>query len=207
MATVAETRPADNGRLGPADHGRPMTLEAFEAGAFEDGFQYELIDGRLYVSPQPNAPQGLVDNWIFRALLRYSDRRPDILNFVYNRARVFVPGRPGVTTPEPAVAAYRDFPVDLPFRMVRWQDTSPILVVEVLSLDDPDKDLVRNVELYFQVPSIREYWLLDARDPDRPGLCARIRHGRRWRVVNRAFDETYTTRLLPDFTLTVNPHR
>jgi Uma2 family endonuclease len=36
-----------------------------------------------------------------------------------------------------------------------------VLVGEVVWEDDPDKDLVRNVELYLQVPSIREYWVLD----------------------------------------------
>ena len=57
---------------------------------------------------------------------------------------------------------------------VSWEDVSPILVAEVLYASDPYKDLVRNVELYLRVPSIREYWILDGRDfrrrtdPDRP---------------------------------------
>jgi Uma2 family endonuclease len=195
--------------LGPASHGRPMTLEEFMAGDFEEGYQYELIDGKLYVSPQPNAPQGLVERWIYRALDRYSDAHPDVINVVYNKARVFVPGRPGVTNPEPDVAAYHDFPLDLPLPQVRWQDLRPVLVVEVLSLDDPDKDLVRNVELYLEVPSIREYWVVDTReDPDRPSMQVYRRRGRRWqRVLDVAPGETYTTRLLPGFELTLAPRR
>ena len=125
MATVT--------KINEADHGRPMTLEEFQTGEYEEGFQYELIDGRLYVSPQPNAPQGLVECWIHGVLQRYASAHPKILNFVYNKARVFVPDRPGVTNPEPDVAAYRHFPLDIPFRLVRWQDVFPLLVVEILS--------------------------------------------------------------------------
>jgi Uma2 family endonuclease len=193
-------------KIGPADHGRPMALEEFMAGDYEEGYQYELIDGKLYVSPQPNAPQGLVDRWIGLKLQYYSEERPDVINFVYGRTRVFVPGRPGITNPEPDVAAYHDFPLHLPFRDVRWQDVSPVLVVEVLSLDDPDKDLVRNVELYFQVPSIREYWLLDTReDPERPTMQVRRRHGRRWLLRSFGPGDTYVTRLLPGFELILDP--
>jgi Uma2 family endonuclease len=201
MATVT--------RIGPADHGRPMTLDEFESGNYEEGYKYELIDAKLYVSPEPNAPQGLVERWIVRKLDRYSDQHPEILNCVYNKTRVFVPDRPAATCPEPDVAGYRAFPLDADYRDIRWQDVSPVLVVEVLSEDDPNKDLVRNVELYLQVPSIREYWILDSRDdPNRPTMQVYRRRGQRWqRVIDVAPGETYTTRLLPGFELILDPRR
>ncbi len=193
-------------KLGPADHGRPMTLEEFHAGDYQEGYQYELIDGKLYVSPQPNAPQGIADRWIYLKLQRYSDDHPEVLNFVYGKCRVFVPGRPGVTNPEPDVTAYKDFPLHLPFSEIRWQDTSPVLVVEVLSLDDPDKDLVRNVELYGLVPSIKEYWILDTReDVEQPHMLVyRRSRGRRWRLLEVEPGERYTTQALPNFELTLH---
>ena len=43
------------------DHGRPMRRDEFEAGEYEEGYKYELIDGKIYVSPQPNAPEGWVE--------------------------------------------------------------------------------------------------------------------------------------------------
>src|SRR5205823_3821523 len=98
--------------------------------------------------------------------------------------RVFIPDEPEATAPEPDSAAYRNFPLERPLRELRWQDLSPVLVVEVLSEDDPDKDLVRNVELYLQVPTIREYWIIDGRnDPDRPALRVYRRRGQRWQTV------------------------
>jgi Uma2 family endonuclease len=188
-------------KLGPKDHGRPMTLEEFHAGDYQEGHQYELIDGKLYVSPLPNLPQGRAEHWLFLKLLRYSDAHPEIINFVYGKCRVFVPGRPGVTNPEPDVSAYKDFPLDLPEDEVRWQDVSPILVVEVLSLDDPDKDLVRNVELYGLVPSIKEYWILDTREDVRhPSMLVYRRgRGRKWRTFQLGPGERYTTPVLPDY--------
>ena len=196
-------------RIGPADHGRPMTLEEFESAPSKEGYHYELIDGKLYVSPLPNLPQGYLEQWVFGKLFLYSAQRPDIINYVHPKARVFVPARTRVTCPEPDVTAYRDFPRHQPIGTLRWQDFSPVLVVEIISLDDPGKDLVRNVQLYLQVPSIREYWLLDSReDPNYPDMLVYRRRGQRWqRPIEVGFGETYTTRLLPDFALLLDPHR
>ena len=105
-------------KISPADHGRPMAYEDFTTAEYEEGYQYELIDGRLYVSPRPDAPQGRVEKWIYTKLDRYSLLYPEVINFVYNKTRVFVPGRPAVTCPEPDVTAYQDYPLDLPFEDV-----------------------------------------------------------------------------------------
>jgi Uma2 family endonuclease len=198
MATVA--------RIGPADHGRAMTWDEFRTGDYEEGYRYELIDGQLYVSPRAELPEGRVEHWIHCNLLWYSEGHPEVINFVYSKTCVFVPGRRGVTAPEPDVAAYHQFPLERDFNEVRWQDVSPVLVVEVLCLDDPDKDLVRNVQLYRQVPSIREYWLLDTRDdPNRPSMTVYRRWGRRWRIIPLHYGDRYTTRLLLGFGLVIDP--
>ncbi len=196
-------------KIGPADHGRPMTLDEFEAGDYQEGCQYELIDGKLYVSPLPNFPQGRMEKWIYRKLDDYSILHPEVINFVYNKTRLFVPGRPAPTCPEPDVAAYHDFPLDQEFADIRWQDVIPILAVEIVSPDDPYKDLVRNVELYLQVPSIREYWVVDNRQiAERPTLYVYRRRGQRWqRVIEVGYGETYTTRLLPGFELLIDPRK
>jgi Uma2 family endonuclease len=200
MATVT--------KIGPPDHGRPMTLDEFLKGDYQEGYQYELIDGRLYVSPEANLPENLLQDWVRDKLKEYARSNPAVINHVTGPARVFVPGRPGVTNPEPDVAAYRKFPRHRPIRDLRWQDVSPVLVVEVLSADDPDKDLVRNAELYFLVPSIKEYWVLDGReDADRPRLKVHRRHGKGWRVEDHGPGEVYATKLLPGFELTIDPRK
>ena len=195
-------------RIGPADDDRPMTLEEFLAADGQEGYHYELIYGRLRVSPQPNAPAGFLERWIDRSLQAYASSHPAVINYVHPKARVFVPGQAEPTAPEPDVAAYRDFPLRPDVNALSWEDLHPVLVAEVLSEEDPDKDLVRNVELYRQVPSIQEYWILDPReDANRPTLLVYRRYRRRWRKpLTFAPGSTYTTDLLPGFRLTLDPH-
>jgi Uma2 family endonuclease len=154
-------------------------------------------------------PQGAIDFWLYARLMAYSVLHPEILNFVYYKARVFVPNRPRITSLEPDMACYNDVPRDLPLSELRWQDYSPLLVVEILSPNDPDKDLVRNLPLYLAVPSIREYWIVDNRaNADEPTLRVYRRRGQRWQnVIELGFGATYTTRFLPGFSLILDPRR
>ena len=189
-------------QFGPADHGRRVTYEEFMAAEYQRGFKYEIIDGELYVSPQPRASHSLVVEWVWFQLKVYSTQHPKVVNSVSAASATFVLDREDVTAPQPDLAAYRDFPLDSSAGQIRWQEHDPLLVVEVLSPDNAEKDLVRNVELYFEVPSIKEYWLFDTRaDEDYPTLIVHRRHGAKWRIITVAPGEKYTTRLLPGFEL------
>jgi hypothetical protein len=44
-------------KIGPEDHGLPMSFEEYLAGDYQQGYHYELIDGRLYVSPEATYPK------------------------------------------------------------------------------------------------------------------------------------------------------
>jgi Uma2 family endonuclease len=189
-------------KLGPADHGRRLTLEEFLGGDYALGHKYELIHGKLYVSPFPNQPENSVEDWLLGKLRDYTREYPEIVNHVRNKARVFVPGGADVSAPEPDISVYHDFPLERRFRDLRWEEVSPVLVVEILSEEDPDKDLVRNAELYHQVPSIKEYWVIDTRQSaEQPSLRVHRRHGKGWRIKDLTGGESYTTSLLPGFTL------
>lgn len=193
-------------RIGPADHGRPIALGELLRASGIEGYRYELIDGRVYVSPLPDLPQDRLEEWISNALRQYAADHPEVVNFVTTKARVFVPGRRAVTCPEPDVAAFRGFPHHLPLADLHWEDISPMLVVEIMG-SNPEKDLGRNVELYLQVPSIREYWVIDSQTEgaDRPHLIVHRRWGRRWRRLEFGPGDVYSTRLLPGFSLTIDP--
>jgi Uma2 family endonuclease len=195
-------------QLGPTDHGRPLTWDEFQTASWQSGYRYELIHGKLYVSPVPDLPQNWLELWLFGKLNLYGLQRPDVVNFVTNKARVFVPEEPEATQPEPDLAAYHNFPRDIPIAHMDWRNVSPLLVVEVVGENDPEKDFDRNVELYLQVPSIREYWILDGRaNPEQPELLVYRRRGQRWqRPIEVGAGEMYTTRLLPGFAVRVDPH-
>jgi Uma2 family endonuclease len=198
MATVS--------KMGPSDHGQRMSLEEFLAGDYMEGYQYELIDGKLYVSAKPEVPENWVEMWLSGKVNQYARDHQDVINYLSHKARVFVPEARRVTAPEPDLSAYQNFPFHRPIRSLRWQDVSPMLVSEVLAIDDPYKDLVRNVELYLQVPSIEEYWLLDTReDPERPTMRVHRRQEQRWHLTELTYGETYRTDLLPGFELLIDP--
>jgi Uma2 family endonuclease len=195
--------------FGPADHGRLVTREEFGEAQFREGFRYEVIDGRLYVAAMPNPPHGVLQEWLHEALILYKRAHPEVINFVASAVGVPVAARERLTVPAPDLAAFHDFPRQEDWENTRWDDVSPVLVIEVVSENDPGKDLTRNVELYLEVPSIREYWVIDPRpNPREPTLTVYRRRGARWqRPIVVPFGETYTTRLLPGFELVIDPNR
>lgn len=148
--------------------------------------------------------------WLHAKLLGYGQDHPEVLKYLSLKSCVYIPDRRAATRPEPDLAAYHDYPHHLPRKQRRWQDIFPVVVVEVLSEGSPEKDLVRNVELYRDVPSIKEYWILDPRpDPDRPALRVYRRRGKNWqKPIDVAYGEVYETpRVLPGFRLVIDPDK
>ncbi len=187
-------------RFGPKDHGRAVTDEELELADYRLGYDYEVIFGRLYVSPAPNPEHDIVEKHILRQLFAYQEANPDIVGYVTNRARVFVASEEKTTAPEPDLAVYVDGPDD------DWRAVGPFIVGEVLRGEDIDKDLFRNVKLYLRVPSIQEYWVFDIREnPRRPTLLVHRRTRSGWDIHEVAALDTYETPLLPGLKLVVSP--
>lgn len=194
-------------KLGPADHGRSITPQEVQTAHRQEGYRYEIINGKIYVTPIPNLPHDRILRWLYRRLDSYAERHPSVINYITSNGKVIVEDRPELTEPEPDLLAFHDFPLDLPMADVRWEDLTPVLVIEIISDDDPQKDLLRNVKLYEEIPSIREYWIFDPRtDPDQPTLLVYRRRGRSWqKPIPVSFGSIYTTRWLPGFSLHVAP--
>ena len=190
------------------DHGRALSWEEYASADAEEGYRYEMIEGRVFVSPAANSLHEDCIEWLKEMLRAYALDRPDILESVRGATRVFLPDRmEGITAPEPDIACYAEYAERFATE-VDYRDYSPILVVEVISADTADKDLVRNRRLYLQVPSIQEYWILDPREGVE-GLTMLVyrRRGRRWGACQTvAPGATYTTEMLPGFALVLNPH-
>jgi len=185
-----------------------MNYAEYLAGDYQEGYKYELIDGELYVSPAADMPYDLLEKWLLLKLSLYSMTHEEITNYVTDKARLFVPGREDLTAAEPDLAAYKNFPKDLPDEELDWRNFSPFLAGEVLSPKDPNKDLVRNVKLFWQIPSIKEYWIFDTRlSAALPAMLVYRRQPKKWKIIEVAPGETYTTRLLPGFELILDRRR
>lgn len=191
--------------LGHGDHGRELTYDEFMAGNYEEGYRYELIEGRLYVSPAANYPHEWLRKHINHLLNLYQGEQPEKIAGLFCASRVFIPGKTKTTCPEPDFALYETCP---PGRHIKWEEISPLIVVEIVSPDNSDKDHVRNVELYQQVPSIREYWVFDRCGED-DGPTLRVYHRgtarQKWKIADYGPRDTYSTALLPGFKLPVCP--
>lgn len=194
-------------RIGPRDEGLELTYEQFLQADYERGFKYEIINGRIDVSPLPGIPHDDLELWLFNLLNAYSAAHSDVANYVTPNARLFVPRVRKTTCPEPDIAVFKNYPRHLPRILREWRMLTPILAVEVVSASKPEKDLDRNVRLYRRIPSIAEYWILEPRpDPDKPTLIVYRRRGQRWqKPIVVPYGETYETKLLPGFKLLVDP--
>ena len=186
-------------RFGPKSHGRLATDEQLEHAEYRPGYDYEVIFGRLYVSPAPNREHDIVEKHIFEQIVRYRDNHPEIVGCVTDRARVFVQGIEATTAPEPDLAVYSEDLDD-------WHDGEPFIVGEVMRGTDIDKDLFRNVDLYLRVPTIHEYWVFDIREePRRPKLWVYRRIRDDWDIQEFPPDVVYETPLLPGLKLSLSP--
>ena len=154
------------------------------------------MGGRLCVNPLPDEPHDRLEEYFVVLLRSYARSRADVINRVTNKARIMTQSL-GDTNAEPDVAAYRDYPLSQ--NDLTWKDVTPLVVVEVVSANAPDKDLVRNRDLYWRVPSIQEYWIVDPRDdPARPSMLALARGPEAWVETSVDAGGTYRTDLLPD---------
>jgi Uma2 family endonuclease len=193
-------------KISPADHGRRISLDEFDEAEFESGAKYEIIDGRIYVSTEPNPAENFLQNWLLMKLMLYSVQRQEVINYVAVQSRTFIHSHSKPTVPEPDLALYSNWPREKPLEKLHWRDLNPILVVEVLVEGDPYKDLERNRKLYLDSASIREYWILDGREnPNEPTLIQNRRHGKRWIIRSFPYGSTFTTKLLPGFSLVIDP--
>src|SRR5262245_40814079 len=111
--------------LGPGDHGRPMARAEFDSAHQQEGYRYELIEGKVYVAAAPNLPHDRLWEWLYRHLHDYSQAHLNIINYVTPRAQVILPWLGLPTVPEPDLAAYHDFPHHLSLNDVSWDDISP----------------------------------------------------------------------------------
>src|SRR5215471_2151011 len=114
-------------KIGPKDHGRRITDGELREADFISGYKYELINGRVYVTYEPDAPEDMNEKWLLFAIRDYSRRHPEVINYVTDKARVHVPGEPRSTIPEPDLAAYQGFPKRVPGRRISWRRVSPLL--------------------------------------------------------------------------------
>jgi Uma2 family endonuclease len=177
-------------RIGPADHGRAMTIEEFREAEEEEGYRYELARGVLEVTEVPNDLHGQIVSNILRALARHDQAHPDLI-LRYGGAgefRLWLPGMISSRNPDLAVVL-RGTPKDKRGRR------PPALSIEVVSEGVETRDY-ETKRLEYLVCGLREYWIVD---PPSRRVIVLYREGDVW--VERVFqgDQTIESLVLPGF--------
>jgi Uma2 family endonuclease len=189
MSTIASAI-----RIGPADHGRLMTLDEFLEAEEEQGYRYELARGVLEVTHVPNDPHGLVVWTLLAAIAVYSRDHPGMIYRAGGGSefRLWLPAMVSGRNPDVAVAL-RGTPKD-------WRGRRPpSLAFEVVSegREAHERDYVTKRAEYLAY-GLREYWIVDLQLKI---VTVLIRDGDAWVEQVYRDDQRAVSLVLPGLTI------
>lgn len=174
--------------IGPADHGRRMSLEEFREAEEEEGYRYELAGGVLEVTEIPGPAHRRVVGNLYRAIARYDQDHPGFIETYGGGSefRLWIPARSSGRNPDLGVVLEGTLP-DARGR------TQPALVGEVASKSSRVRDYETKRREYLLF-GIDEYWIVD---PLRRQVTVLTRADEDWTEQVVRDDETIPSRLLP----------
>src|SRR5947209_4426809 len=183
-------------RIGPADHGRRMSLKRFEPAAVEETHVYELARGIIVVSEVPAFAHLRQVSAIRRPLMLYQAAYPETIYEILGTMECKLLVWEFESERHPDLAIHLNPP---PVRKGRrmWSRWIPGLVVEVVSRSSVDRDYIEKREEYWSL-GVKEYWIVDAER----GQVIVLRRGRnQWiqKVLKRG--DALESKLLPGFRL------
>ena len=167
-------------RIGPADHGRTMSLVEFMEAETEEGYRYELARGVIEVGEVPNDPHGEIVWKLIAAIVIYQQAHPGIIHRAGGAGefRLWLPAMISGRNPDVAVTL-TNTPRD------RRGRRPPTIVMEVVSkgAEARTRDYITKREEYLAF-GIREYWIID---PETRTVLVLVRDGDLW--VEQAYKE------------------
>lgn len=186
-------------KIGPADHGRRMSLADFEHAEVQEGHLYELGRGVIVVSDVPNPVHLAQLLTIRRQFSAYEIAHPGRIYGVVGGAECKIALAALESERHPDLAIYKTpFPAG---EEDVWAVWIPEIVIEIVSSGSGHRDYEEKREEYLQF-GIQEYWIVDA---ERQEVLILRRVGGRWREKIIRPPETHRTRLLPGFEFACAP--
>jgi Uma2 family endonuclease len=179
-------------KIGPADHGRRMSLADFEHAKVQEGYHYELSRGVIIVSDVPNRLHMMLLNAIKKLLFFYLATRPERTCLILTGAecKQLVPAFESERHPDLSLYLTEPPPID---NATLWRHWFPEIVIEVVSSSSRKRDYEEKPEEYLRLGA-KEYWIIDGRDKVMV-VMRRVRN--RWVESRIEPPATYQTRLLP----------
>jgi Uma2 family endonuclease len=183
-------------KIGPQDHGRRMSLKAFEFAPVENGYLYELARGYIVVSEVANFPHARRTAFIRKHLDHYHVEHPDALYEILVGSECKLLIADWESERHPDIAVYLTAPQGKRDRTM-WRNWIPDLTIEVVSESSRDRDYTEKRDEYWTA-GVKEYWIVDAKLEQ----ILILRRGRaQWTEKRRGRGDFCETKLLPGFQL------
>jgi Uma2 family endonuclease len=179
-------------KVGPADHGRPMSLADFDHAEVQEGYLYELGRGIIVVSDVPKRRHLLQVLEIRKTLTAYQLANPNRIYAICTGSECKLLISRYESERHPDLAVYKTLlPPEEGDDL--WSTWIPELVIEVISPGSELRDYQEKREEYLAF-GVHEYWIFDA---DKQEMLVLQRVGGRWREKVVRPPEIYQTRVLP----------
>src|SRR4051794_37967655 len=142
-------------RIGPADHGRRMTLDEFREAEEVEGYRYELARGVLEVNEIPKTPHRRIVSNLFRLVANYDREHPGVIDYFGGgtEVRAWIASKDLARHPDMGIV-FVGAPLD------GEGDLQPGLFAEVVSPSSKKRDYQEKRQDYLEY-GIREYWIVD----------------------------------------------
>ncbi len=181
-------------KVGPADHGRAMSLANFAEAKGEPGHLYELARGVIQVVDVPGLPHGSVVYELETQILSWVAAHRDLVSYVGTGDRCVLRLAGMQSERHPDLAVYI---TAAPDPVNPWERWVPDIVVEVVSEGGESRDYQEKRREYLAA-GVREYWIID---PQKRAVLVLLRATDVWREHRPT--AKYTTPLLPEFILDI----
>jgi Uma2 family endonuclease len=186
-------------KIGPADHGRRMSLADFEHAEVQAGHNYELGRGVIVVSDVPNPPHLAQVTAIRRQLAAYDLKYEGRIYTIAGGGECKILVADHESERHPALAVYKTPPHSDEADV--WATWVPEIVIEVVSPGSAQRDYQDKREEYLAF-GVQEYWVFDAQ---REEMLVLRRSSGRWAERILKPTDTYRTRLLPGLEFACGP--
>jgi Uma2 family endonuclease len=179
-------------QVGPADHGKRMSLAEFDHAEGREGYNYELSRGVITVVDVPDRKHLIQLCAVREQFSEYWRTHPKQIHLLAHGGECKILLADLESERHPDLVVYKHPPVDDESLWATWV---PEIVIEVISPSSRQRDYVDKREEYLDF-GVREYWIIDE---EKQQMLVLRRSCGRWieRIVLPA--EKYRTRWLPEF--------
>ncbi len=179
-------------KIGPSDHGRPMSLAEFEHAKVTEGYLYELSRGIITVSDVPNRRHMLQLNAAKDQFYLYKLTHQGRIHAINTggECKLLVPAFESERHPDLSLYLTESPPIE---NATLWRHWFPEIVIEIVSSSSRKRDYQEKPEEYLRLGA-KEYWIVDG--PKKLMVVMR-RVRNQWSESTIKPPAIYRTRLLP----------